>query len=64
MKINMGQLDRYARIGLGLIIIGLGFYFNDYWGLVGLVPLLTAYLRWCPAYVPFRISTAKKGELK
>lgn len=57
---NVGYSDRMARIALGIIIIGVGLYFKSYWGLVGLIPLATAYLRWCPAYLPFRLSTAKK----
>jgi len=52
MKANVGGIDRILRIVLGLAIIGAGVYFKSYWGLVGLVPLLTATLRFCPVY-PF-----------
>lgn len=60
MMKNVGQSDRAIRIILGLVIIGLGFYYQSYWGLVGLVPLATAFMSWCPAYLPFHLSTIKR----
>lgn len=60
MIANVGKTDRIIRAILGLVIIGLGVYFKSYWGLIGLVPLLTAYISWCPAYFPFHISTLKR----
>mgnify|MGYP001556220929 CR=1 FL=1 len=59
MKANVGSLDRIVRIVAGLAILGAGYYFKSWWGLVGLVPLLTATIRFCPAYVPFGLSTCK-----
>jgi hypothetical protein len=60
MLTNIGKNDRLFRAVLGVAIIGAGIYFNSYWGLVGFVPLVTAYLRWCPLYMPLRISTKEK----
>lgn len=60
MKANVGTVDRVIRTALGLAILSLVFVLdgNARWlGLIGLVPLATAYLRWCPAYLPFGIST-------
>ncbi len=57
MTCNMGQGDRIFRGLLGLAILGAGFYFQSWWGLVGLVPLGTAFMAWCPFYVPFKIDT-------
>lgn len=37
-----------------------GLYFKSWWGAVGVVPLMTGALRWCPAYLPFRIDTSAK----
>ena len=62
MTCNVGQGDRLLRIVLGLIILGVGFYYESYWGLIGLIPLATGTLRWCPAYLPFHLSTAKKEK--
>ncbi len=60
MSCNVGTADRILRIVLGLALLGVGFYLKAWWGLIGLVPLLTGALRWCPLYLPFRISTDKK----
>ncbi len=59
MKTNVGTPDRIFRAVLGLVIIGLGFAFQSWWGLIGIVPLFTAALGTCPAYMPFGISTCK-----
>ena len=63
MKCNVGTTDRIIRIVLGLVIIGLGVFFNNWWGLVGIIPLVTGLFKWCPLYVPFKTSTiCKKKE--
>lgn len=65
MKItkNLGKIDRLARIILGLGILSLLFILAGnarYWGLAGLVPLLTGLLGFCPLYFPFKFSTKEK----
>ena len=60
MKTNVGSLDRTARIIIGLLILAAGFYFQNWFGLIGIIPLGTALTGWCPAYLPFGISTCKK----
>jgi len=62
MKCNIGPVDRLIRIIIGLVIAVLGVVFDSYWGLIGLIPLATGLFKWCPLYVPFKISTAKKEE--
>lgn len=60
MTRNMGTVDRAIRAALGLALLSLLFILegNARWlGLIGLVPLATAALGWCPAYRPFGIST-------
>jgi Protein of unknown function (DUF2892) len=48
---NVGNLDRVLRIVAGLILISLVFVGPQTpWGWVGLVPLLTAFVGFCPAY--------------
>lgn len=54
---NVGSADRVIRLVLGLVIIGVGFYYQSWWGAIGIVPLFTALIGWCPAYLPFGIST-------
>lgn len=57
MKCNVGKTDRIIRIILGLAVMALGFYYNSWWGVAGIIPVLTAMLSWCPFYVPFGLST-------
>lgn len=59
MQRNVGALDRIVRIILGLALIGWGYYEQNLWGAVGLIPLATALLSWCPVYLPFGISSRK-----
>jgi len=55
----MGKTDRIIRTVLGAAIIIAGVYFQSWWGVIGLIPLGTAAIGWCPAYLPFGISTRK-----
>ncbi|APW39644.1 hypothetical protein RD110_22560 [Rhodoferax koreense] len=55
---NLGLLDRLARIGLGVVLIGLAAFGSiGAWGYVGVLPLLTAIAGSCPAYRLFGWST-------
>jgi hypothetical protein len=60
MKCNIGKTDRMLRIVAGIAIIGAGIALQSWWGLVGVIPLFTGIIRWCPAYLPLGISTDKK----
>jgi len=60
MKINMGTVDRGIRIVAGLAIIGAGVAFHSWWGALGAILVLTGIVGFCPAYLPFRLSTAKR----
>ncbi len=62
MKKNVGSADRIIRIILGLAIGGVGFYYQSWWGLLGLVPIFTALINFCPLYAPFKINTGKKSS--
>ncbi len=64
MKPNVGGLDRVLRILAGLAILGAGYYFKSWWGLIGIVPILTGVFRYCPAYLPFGLSTCARTETK
>jgi hypothetical protein len=62
MKFNVGTIDRLLRIILGLIIAILGVVFENWWGLVGVVLIATGLFRFCPLYLPLKISTVKKED--
>lgn len=59
MKKNIGKTDKIVRIVLGLAIGAAGVYFKNWLGLIGIVPLVTAFLGTCPAYLPFGINTCR-----
>lgn len=57
MQRNVGSLDKSIRIVIALIIFGVGYYYQSWWGLIGLIPLVTALVGWCPAYRLLGISS-------
>jgi len=58
MPTNVGTLDRVIRVILGIGLIALVFVGPQTpWGWVGLVPLLTALIGYCPAYQIFGLRT-------
>jgi len=64
MKKNVGTADKWIRIIIGLVLLSLVFIGpKTAWGWLGLIPLITAFVGFCPLYLPFKIST-KKEEVK
>ncbi len=62
MTRNVGTVDRVVRLIAGLAILSLVFVGpHTLWGLLGLVPLLTAIVGWCPPYAILGISTCKSS---
>ena len=59
MKKNIGKIEVVIRSIAGILILGFGFWHRSMWGLVGLIPLFTASIGFCPLYAPFGISTRK-----
>lgn len=57
MKPNVGNIDRVIRIVFGLGVIGAGLYYKSWFGLIGIVPLLTALVSFCPLYTVLGISS-------
>lgn len=61
MQSNVGGVDRVLRIavGAGLVALTLGGVIGP-WGWIGLLPLATGLLRFCPAYPLLGLSTCKR----
>ena len=58
MKSNVGGIDRILRIVLGLVLIGLTVTGTiGVWGWLGIVPLATGAIGWCPPYAIFGWNT-------
>jgi len=65
MKKNVGSVDRWIRIVLGIALLSLIVFLDGgirWIGLIGLVPLITGILNYCPIYALLRISTNKGGK--
>ena len=67
MKANVGGIDKILRIVVGLGLLSLLFLLEGnsrWWGLIGLVPLATALINFCPLYAFLGINTGAAGEEK
>ncbi|WP_295457104.1 DUF2892 domain-containing protein [uncultured Thiodictyon sp.] len=57
---NAGTIDRALRAIVGIALIALTLTGHlGLWGWIGIVPLLTALIGWCPAYTLLGIKTCK-----
>jgi Protein of unknown function (DUF2892) len=65
MPVNVGTIDQYVRIVVGLTLVAFAFQGSLpiqgwHWaGLIGLVLLVTAFFRTCPLYTALRFSTCE-----
>jgi hypothetical protein len=57
MKTNIGSYDEAVRFVGGCLIALWGVHVESWWGLLGLIPVLTAAVRCCPLYIPLHIDT-------
>lgn len=62
MKCNVGKCERKLRVLIGLLILVAGYYFKSWWGAIGLIPILTGLIGWCPIYLPIGINTCKNKK--
>lgn len=71
MKLNVGGIDRALRILAGVILVGLAI--SDmlgatqtigHWGWIGIIPLATGLISWCPLYLPLGLSSRKQEGTK
>ena len=63
MKQNIHNIERVVRVVNGAAIVSLVFVGpQSPWGWLGLVPIATGLLGWCPPYAMLGISTCKKAD--
>jgi len=63
LKENIGSIDRIIRIVLGFALLLLLFLLDGgikYIGLIGIVLLLTAFIKFCPLYTVFGINSSSR----
>ncbi len=57
MQHNVGGADRIIRIVVGIALIVWAILGGPVWAWIGVLPLATGLIGWCPAYLPFGIKT-------
>ena len=58
MTRNVGGIDKGLRIVAGLVLLALGWFGPlGWWGLIGLVPLVTGLIGNCPVYSLLGVNT-------
>jgi len=59
---NEGMIDRVVRVIVGIALISIVFIGPQTpWGWIGVIPLATGLIGWCPAYSLFGLRTNKKS---
>ena len=67
MTRNVGDLDRWIRVALGIALLAIVFLVEGparWIGLVGIVPLVTAAVGYCPIYALFGLTTCRIKAIK
>jgi hypothetical protein len=63
MNKNVGGIDRILRIVVGIALIALAATGTvGLWGYIGVLPLLTGLVGWCPPYAIFGWNTCKTKQ--
>ena len=63
MQKNMGTVDKVVRTLVGIALLSQAFVGPlgpAWWGWIGIVPLATVLLGWCPAYSVIGVKTCKE----
>ena len=65
MPKNIGDVDKIIRVIIGVALLSLLFLVEGnarWWGLIGIVPILTGVMGWCPGYSLIGVSTRKSAK--
>jgi hypothetical protein len=57
MKRDVGTVDRIIRVTAGLFLLFLAVSNGLLWGYLGIIPIITGMVGWCPLYSLLGIST-------
>lgn len=60
MKMNVGGIDKWLRILVGLALIAWALTSGPVWAWIGVVPLATGLFNFCPLYSLFGIKTCSR----
>jgi hypothetical protein len=56
---NMGMADRAIRLVLGVVLIAIALTGVSAWGWIGVIPLVTAFVKFCPIYAVLGLKTCQ-----
>lgn len=63
MKTNIGTVERVVRIIIGLVVLPLAFVGpRASWAYLGILPLVSGLIGWCPPYALLGISTVRASK--
>ncbi|HRP24956.1 MAG TPA: DUF2892 domain-containing protein [Thauera sp.] len=57
MKTNVGGIDKILRILVGVALIAWALFGGPVWAWIGILPLVTGLMGWCPAYMLIGVNT-------
>ena len=60
MQCNLGKTDKIIRLTIGAVILVIGLVMKSWWGLIGLLPILTAVFGYGGLYTLLKFDTLKK----
>jgi hypothetical protein len=64
LKCNVGPTERMIRIIAGMVILIFGLTYRNWWGLIGIAPITTGLIGWCPVSQLLGVSTCEKNKEK
>jgi hypothetical protein len=63
MKANIGKVERIVRIVIGMAVLSLAFVGpRAQWAYLGIFPILSGVIGWCPPYALLGISTVRTAK--
>ncbi|RRQ24564.1 DUF2892 domain-containing protein [Guyparkeria sp. SCN-R1] len=62
MTANVGMIDKWLRIVVGVLLIALALFgVIGWWGYIGIIPLATGVINFCPVYKLIGFDTRGAG---
>jgi hypothetical protein len=63
MACNVGSIDRILRIVVGIVLVAWAALMDGpSWAWIGVLPLATGLIGWCPAYLPMGVKTCSTNK--
>ncbi len=62
MPCNIGKTDRILRIVIGVVLILVAIFFSQPWAYIGIIPLVTGLVKFCPIYSLLKLNTTCESK--